>query len=175
VLDVWEGEPHLRWSLLEDEPSPVALATPHIAGYTCEGKALATAMVAGSLAKWLEQPLGFDSDRLLGPPDAETVGATARLDGRSTLASILLAMCPLTDDDARLRALARRPLEERARGFETLRRTYSLRRQFAHFELRTEALSGMPSEGLPCSVHEALSRLGVSVVGGSPSNEAASD
>jgi erythronate-4-phosphate dehydrogenase len=165
VLDVWEGEPNLLWSLLEGEPSPVALATPHIAGYTREGKARATTMVADSLAKWLERPPPLDAARLLGPPGAEPVDATAREDGRSTLASILSAMCPITEDDGRLRALAQRPIDERARGFETLRRTYALRRQFAHFELSAELLSDMPNAGLPCSLHDALSRLGVSIVG----------
>ena len=46
ALDVWEHEPHLDPALLEN----ALLATPHIAGYSEQGKANATAMSVASLA-----------------------------------------------------------------------------------------------------------------------------
>ena len=53
VLDVWEGEPH---------PDPEALeravaATPHIAGYSVQGKANATAAAVGAVARRFGLPL----------------------------------------------------------------------------------------------------------------------
>ena len=47
ALDVWEHEPHLDPALLEN----ALLATPHIAGYSEQGKANATAMSVASLAR----------------------------------------------------------------------------------------------------------------------------
>ncbi|MCH5227664.1 MAG: 4-phosphoerythronate dehydrogenase [Muribaculaceae bacterium] len=49
VVDVWENEPDINQSLLEK----VFIATPHIAGYSAEGKMRATRMVLDSLSKHL--------------------------------------------------------------------------------------------------------------------------
>lgn len=54
VLDVWEGEPRPDPALLER----ALLATPHIAGYSEQGKAMATAMAARAVAKVFDIPLG---------------------------------------------------------------------------------------------------------------------
>lgn len=53
ALDVWEHEPHLDPALLEN----ALLATPHIAGYSEQGKANATAMSVASLARRFGLPL----------------------------------------------------------------------------------------------------------------------
>lgn len=47
ALDVWEGEPHLHPEVL----CRAALATPHVAGYTAQGKANASAIVFAALAE----------------------------------------------------------------------------------------------------------------------------
>lgn len=47
IVDCWEGEPQLNPTLLEK----AIIATPHIAGYSREGKVRATAMVLNALAK----------------------------------------------------------------------------------------------------------------------------
>ena len=47
VLDVWEGEPHLNLSLLRK----VFIGTPHIAGYSADGKANADNMVIDALCR----------------------------------------------------------------------------------------------------------------------------
>jgi len=53
VLDVWEGEPQIDTALL----SLVDLGTPHIAGYSADGKANGTAMSVRSLARFFDLPL----------------------------------------------------------------------------------------------------------------------
>lgn len=52
VLDVWEGEPQIRPGLLE----LVDIATPHIAGYSADGKANGTAGAVQFVAKCLGLP-----------------------------------------------------------------------------------------------------------------------
>lgn len=53
VLDVWENEPNLHPGLLER----TLLATPHIAGYSQQGKANATALSVAALARHFALPL----------------------------------------------------------------------------------------------------------------------
>lgn len=53
VLDVWEHEPHPDPALLEH----TLLATPHIAGYSAQGKAAATAMSVCALSRLFGLPL----------------------------------------------------------------------------------------------------------------------
>lgn len=53
VLDVWEHEPRIDCVLLER----TLLATPHVAGYSAQGKANATAMSVHSLARFYDLPL----------------------------------------------------------------------------------------------------------------------
>lgn len=53
ILDVWEHEPHLHPLLLER----ALLATPHIAGYSAQGKANATAAAVRSVAAHFGLPL----------------------------------------------------------------------------------------------------------------------
>ena len=60
VLDVWEHEPHLDPQLLDR----TLLATPHVAGYSEQGKATATAMSVATLA-------GFFHYVTVGPNRAE--------------------------------------------------------------------------------------------------------
>jgi erythronate-4-phosphate dehydrogenase len=53
VIDVWENEPDIDLDLM----SLAFIATPHIAGYSADGKANGTAMVVNSLCKYFDLPL----------------------------------------------------------------------------------------------------------------------
>lgn len=53
IYDVWEGEPNIKDEILEG----AVLSTPHIAGYSIQGKANATAMCVKALANYFDLPL----------------------------------------------------------------------------------------------------------------------
>ena len=53
VLDVWNGEPNINRELL----GMAALATPHIAGYSLQGKAMGTALSVRAVAAHLGLPI----------------------------------------------------------------------------------------------------------------------
>jgi erythronate-4-phosphate dehydrogenase len=53
VIDVWENEPDIDLELMEK----TFLATPHIAGYSTDGKAKGTSMIVNSLCKHFNFPL----------------------------------------------------------------------------------------------------------------------
>ena len=53
IIDVWENEPDIDLELMEK----AFISTPHIAGYSTDGKANGTAMVVNSLARFFKIPL----------------------------------------------------------------------------------------------------------------------
>ncbi|MCL0154550.1 4-phosphoerythronate dehydrogenase, partial [Klebsiella pneumoniae] len=65
VLDVWEGEPELNVELL----TKVDIGTPHIAGYTLEGKARGTTQVFEAYSKFIGHEQHVALDTLLPAPE----------------------------------------------------------------------------------------------------------
>lgn len=55
VIDVWEHEPHINLELLDK----VFLGTPHIAGYSADGKANATRMVLEAFCRFFGKEIDF--------------------------------------------------------------------------------------------------------------------
>jgi erythronate-4-phosphate dehydrogenase len=53
IIDTWNGEPAIDRTVLERVP----LGTPHIAGYSAQGKAMATSMIVNALAREFSLPL----------------------------------------------------------------------------------------------------------------------
>ncbi len=132
VLDTWEGEPIVRADLLER----VWLATPHIAGYSFEGKAMGTAMVydAACAALGVQGSWSID-DCWPEPPVPELMvsGAAASFEG-----CLLEAVRPVYDvraDDLAFRAVEEDAAEARGVSFDRFRKEYPMRREFRFTEL----------------------------------------
>ncbi|MDQ8037548.1 MAG: 4-phosphoerythronate dehydrogenase [Pedobacter sp.] len=129
ILDVWEGEPRISASLLEK----VHTGTPHVAGYSQEGKWRGTAMLYQRLCEFLGQPatVSLESVQPAGLPAPLTVDAA--LSAPAVLASVLLQACPLRRDDAALRASMN--AADPAAAFDALRKNYPPRREFTAHRL----------------------------------------
>ena len=147
VLDCWPGEP-------APDPALVAacdLATPHIAGYSAEGKLNGTAMLAAALHGWSGG--GPAPWTVPAPPRRETDLAAMALpdpaDGRARtawLASVARQAYAVRDDDVCFRrAMADAGTDPAARAatFADLRRTYSVRHENAAFIVRGYVLDSM--------------------------------
>jgi erythronate-4-phosphate dehydrogenase len=125
ILDVWENEPNIDLDLL----GLAKFATPHIAGYSTDGKANGTAMSVRALAKFFgirELENWYPKDV---PEPAETV-IYIDCDGKSKEQILLEAVKFTYDvkgDDQRLRQSPER--------FEKLREEYPLRREFKIFKI----------------------------------------
>jgi len=119
VIDCWENEPDLDLALLE----MVDFATPHIAGYSKDGKANGTTMSIRAISRFFG--LGIDEWE---PSGVEAPGnPVIRLDGSqktelAILAEAVLATYQIVDDD--------RALRENPELFEQLRGDYPVRREF---------------------------------------------
>ncbi|MCX8956648.1 4-phosphoerythronate dehydrogenase PdxB [Erwinia psidii] len=125
ILDVWEPEPELSLPLLEK----VDIATPHIAGYTLEGKARGTTQVFEAWSAFLGQPQQVALDTLLPAPEFGCV----TLHGEVTQAALKRLVHLVYDvrrDDAPLRKGAARSGE-----FDRLRKHYQERREWSSLQV----------------------------------------
>lgn len=143
VLDVWEDEPDIDTELLE----LVDIGTPHIAGYSLDGKLAGTRMIREALDK-----AGIASSPL--PLEGEGLGERGRRRSRhdaelelgassadfSVMAELLLQIYDPRADDQRLRTAAQGDLPM-AKAFDRLRREYPERLEFSHYHIDTAALT----------------------------------
>ncbi|MEN8206478.1 MAG: 4-phosphoerythronate dehydrogenase PdxB [Pseudomonadota bacterium] len=126
VLDVWEVEPAISTSLLQK----VDLGTPHIAGYSYDGKLRGTEMIYRAACDYFARPVSWRAgDALkrvasidLRSRDVGNVLAAARV--------VVLDAYDVRQDDARLRATLSLPVAERSIAFDRLRKDYPVRREF---------------------------------------------
>ncbi len=132
ILDVWEGEPEINAELLQK----VDLATPHIAGYSLEGKANGTLMIYKALAGFLKKEASWKPDF---PPVEKEVIEISRYDGFTDLLRQVLAnIYNVKEDDAKMRKTLELPAKERRKYFDSLRKNYPVRREFVNFKIRLE-------------------------------------
>ena len=127
VLDVWEEEPSINWELV----NKVVIATPHIAGYSFQGKINGTQMVYRSTCEFLGITPTWDL-----PPEAirntlhSNAIKTAGLKFQSVVHQLSTQLYDLSGDDARLRSLLSEPILDRPSGFDKLRKDYPIRHEF---------------------------------------------
>lgn len=114
IIDVWENEPDINLSLL----NKVFIGTPHIAGYSADGKANATRMSLDALCKYF----GIQADYHITPP----APAKPLLTAHSTADAYLQMYDPRRDSEA---------LKTNPELFEQLRGDYPLRREKEAFSL----------------------------------------
>ncbi len=134
VLDVWEGEPRIDYSLLD----LLDIGTPHIAGITLDGKIRGIEMVLKEFCSFLGVPIPWNSR--LAFPAKRHIQLPSDILGGKALRWVLLEACNILQDDTNLRALRDLPVEQAAEGFDHLRNDYPLRLEFRHFvvELKDE-------------------------------------
>ena len=127
ALDVWEGEPAFSSELA----ARCAIATPHIAGYSVDGKMTGLQMVAAELAAFLGETLApIDGGESLAMPQISCVGA----DAASVIREAVLAVYDVAGDKHRFQAIIGDP--ERGKRFDLLRKHYPPRRELGHCDIR---------------------------------------
>lgn len=128
VLDVWEHEPRIVKDLLDR----VDIGTPHIAGYSYEGRLNGTRQVYEACCRYLE----VEPDPVEWDEGGATQAAEHQLDGtglspQQILQRLTHLAYPLRDDDQRFRSGASADLDQMAQHFVQCRRNYPVRREFA--------------------------------------------
>jgi erythronate-4-phosphate dehydrogenase len=125
ILDVWCNEPQIDISLLQQ----AFIATPHIAGYSYDGKLKATEMLFDALNDYLQQKLSkadlinSEQEKLIIDDDAIQLAVLQSYDVRSDS----IALMDLTNMEE----------EKRAAYFDSLRKNYPIRREFTNRVIQT--------------------------------------
>ena len=127
VLDVWEGEPAIDTALL----AKVAIATPHIAGYSFDGKVRGTRMIYEAACRHFGSAPDWDPSLLLPPPENPSISIPAGTPRQEAVARAVKLSYDISADDANLRKVANLPEQERAKYFDGLRKSYPVRREWA--------------------------------------------
>lgn len=135
VLDVWEGEPDIDVALLQR----VRLGTAHIAGYSADGKALATRMLCDALAAHFNLT-DIPARNFL--PALPGLSVAEGLHGAAMVRALLQSRYDIQQDDASLRRCAA-STQGTSLGsqFDQLRRDYPVRRELAGSTVLTAGLS----------------------------------
>jgi erythronate-4-phosphate dehydrogenase len=129
-LDVWENEPEIDRELLE----LAYFATPHIAGYSTDGKANATKMSVQALSKHFN--LGIDDwepDDLPTPANTLISISETNNNFQKILEEAIPGTYSIRADDKSLRTSPH--------DFEKLRGNYPLRREFKSYHLSVSNIS----------------------------------
>jgi erythronate-4-phosphate dehydrogenase len=121
VLDVWEGEPGLLPGLLDR----VDLGTPHIAGYSFDGKVNGTRMIYEAACRHFDSEPTWQPSLPAVPPQELTVSPAD--DDEDVLRRVVRQSYDITADDV---ALRKAPHE-----FDRLRAEYPVRREFHNVAL----------------------------------------
>ena len=124
VIDVWENEPDIALELI----ARAFIATPHIAGYSTDGKANGTAMVVNSLCKYFNFPPEnwYPADVPFPSKAAINIDGKGKSDN-DIIREAVFHTYNIEDDDRKLRC---NPAD-----FEILRGDYPLRREFPSYTI----------------------------------------
>lgn len=134
VIDVWDPEPAFRSEIL----TAADLATAHIAGHSYEGKLNGTVAIYQECCNFFEIEKRWNIAAALPSPEVENIHINcAKQTDEEILHNIIRQVYDIKADDTLLRTAANLPEQERARTFDTLRKTYRVRREFGNTTITT--------------------------------------
>ncbi len=125
VLDVWENEPDIEKDLMKG----AFIATPHIAGYSTDGKANGTSVIVNSLCQYFDLPLkNWYPDNIPMPLTPDLPIDVRIKSDEEIIREAVFHSYNLELDDSRFRSS---PSD-----FEKQRGDYPLRREFPSYRIR---------------------------------------
>jgi len=132
VVDVWENEPNIDNELL----LKADLSTPHIAGYSLDGKAAGLITVYEAACRHFDIEPSFRADDFLPAPETEQItidpdSGTEQNIIHDTVQQIYV----INRDDFNTRQILIVPTEQRGKWFNNLRADYPVRREFPNTQI----------------------------------------
>ena len=127
ILDVWEKEPNIDCELLR----MVDISTPHIAGYSLDGKIAGMIMIYNAACEYFGLKPKHKIEDFLPPPAVPqiTINKTGP-DTQNILHEIVRQVYTINRDDFNTREIAMVEPEKRGKFFDDLRKNYPVRREF---------------------------------------------
>lgn len=152
IVDAWYHEPRINLELLK----LVMIGTPHIAGYSFDGKVTGTRMIYESACQYLELPTR-KVDLPLPPASVGRIEIDTNSRSFDSVASeLLLTAYPIVRDAGDLRRSAAPEPEKMGQGFDRRRKLYPMRREFCATQV---ALKDAPPDWL-----DRLQTIGFQVI-----------
>lgn len=127
ILDVWENEPCVDAVLAKQ----VYIGTPHIAGYSFDGKVAGTEMVYRGVCQFLGLPVRHTLGQFLEEPPLSRMSFTSSADTDWCMHTAIRACFDVRHDHGQLMKTLNLRDDERAASFDALRKHYRCRREFA--------------------------------------------
>lgn len=152
VLDVWEAEPEVDVALAE----LCVLATPHIAGYSLDGKQRGTAQIYQAYCAFLGQAPQVSLNDLLPAPWLAQVTLSGDTDPAWALAMLCRGVYDPRRDDADFRRSLVGSVSEQRAAFDGLRKNYPSRREIDGLQVRID--------GEAPALQQIVAALGATVV-----------
>jgi len=135
VLDVWENEPDIDVELLD----MVDIGTPHIAGYSLDGKIAGMIMIYKEACEYFELDVKFNIDSFLPVPAIPELKInTQSVSEQDALLRVVEKIYDIKADEVRLRRMLEESEKERGKYFDSLRRNYPVRREFQNTRIIVE-------------------------------------
>jgi len=134
VLDVWENEPNIDVELLE----MVDIGTPHIAGYSLDGKIAGMIMIYKAACKYFGLEAKFDIISFLPEPAVPELNIDPKSNSeQDVILSAVERIYDIKTDDTKLRQIFEENIEKRGNFFDGLRKSYPVRREFQNTKIIT--------------------------------------
>jgi erythronate-4-phosphate dehydrogenase len=128
VLDVWENEPDINMNLLQK----IRFGSPHIAGYSYEGKINGTVILYNALCTFLNKKMEWV------PVIPPALNSLISINGNSTLEEELFKafdhVYKISTDDYNIRGIFNSG--NPGKYFDNLRKNYNLRREFPNYNVK---------------------------------------
>ena len=139
-LDVWENEPNIDPHLLD----AVNLSSPHIAGYSFDGKVAGMIMIYEALCRHFDLQTEHTAGDFLPAPEVPKLRLDNGGSDQEVLKQAVTQVYAILSDDANTREILTTPESNRSAFFDALRKNYPRRREFQNttIHLRT------PNSGL---------------------------
>ncbi|WP_337865385.1 4-phosphoerythronate dehydrogenase [Ignavibacterium sp.] len=133
ALDVWENEPDVELSLLER----VAIASPHVAGYSLEGKVNGTIMIFNALNTFLGTNYDFDFTL---PEVKHNLFEYNQTDfDIDEFNELLKSIYDIESDTNQMKKMLYFNREDRVKYFDEMRKNYPLRREFNNYRIKLKS------------------------------------
>jgi len=132
IWDCWEGEPSINTELLDY----VEIGTPHIAGYSLDGKVRGTEMIYQAACQFLQVAPSWSDNDALPPPIVNGFQLQPSGNLQDDLTAVILSAYDARRDDADMRLLKSLDAQQQRSFFDHLRKHYPERREFAQYQLQ---------------------------------------
>ncbi|MEC8442634.1 MAG: 4-phosphoerythronate dehydrogenase PdxB [Pseudomonadota bacterium] len=153
VMDVWENEPELDRELM----ALCTLATPHIAGYSLDGKMRGTEQVYQGACEFFGLPVRLKLGQFLPEPGIKRVDFGSEAPVHQALRTAIRACYEIRVDDGVMRSAVNRSQNLRAT-FDELRKGYPLRRDTTNLRVGVPARAHDLQDALEAAGFDVRSR-----------------